>query len=438
MDAEKQRLMRKTIRDKAISTLGTSCICGVTDPEMICIDHVNDDGRKDRATIKSSVTLYRKIISGKEINRYQLLCFNCNLSKEIDRQSKFILTHSEKFCLTCQMSVDLGNFKKDVKYSDGYYYECRSCSRSRVMLLKMEAILLIGDPRCILCNHKDIKSLTFDHIHEDGGTLRGVEGLGETLYRNVIRGVVDPTRLQILCLNCNIKKNINLKGARRFLTGHIEADVPIAPAPKKKLPSVESHELGDFNFEEVNFEFTSGPDSVKIPFAFFNTFHYAQYGRFGSGHVIARLRDVVIAVSKFASPIRLSVTSSLGLEYSKVLELDRFCIYPGAQKKNLASFVLARASRMIFNHFPNIEALVSFADPEQGHSGIIYKASGWEEVESKSRGYEYVDNYGQTIHKKTIWNQARSRNLTENEYSEQIGITRRYTVKKRKFVLRRR
>ena len=62
----------------------------------------------------------------------------------------------------------------------------------------------------------------------------------------------------------------------------------------------------------------------SIPENFLNSFHYAQFGRSAKVIYGAYLGDELIAVCKFATPIRKEVATSMGYQPSEVLELDRF------------------------------------------------------------------------------------------------------------------
>jgi hypothetical protein len=56
--------------------------CGLSDLDVLNIDHVNDDGRKHRALAGSR--LYRWIKRNHFPSDLQVLCANCNLKKRID------------------------------------------------------------------------------------------------------------------------------------------------------------------------------------------------------------------------------------------------------------------------------------------------------------------------------------------------------------------
>lgn len=61
--------------------------CEIVDPDMLTLDHVNNDGALDRIRgISSGDLTYRKVLKIKKSKRFQLLCANHNLKKEILRK----------------------------------------------------------------------------------------------------------------------------------------------------------------------------------------------------------------------------------------------------------------------------------------------------------------------------------------------------------------
>jgi len=70
-----------------------------------------------------------------------------------------------------------------------------------------------------------------------------------------------------------------------------------------------------------------------------------------------------------------------GLPISKncdadMLELRRFCLAPGAEK-NTASQFLAATLRYLQKSERGYDRIISFADPNRGHQGTIYKAANF-------------------------------------------------------------
>ena len=60
----------------------------------------------------------------------------------------------------------------------------------------------------------------------------------------------------------------------------------------------------------------------------------------------------------------------------KYLELVRLFSFDWAGK-NMESYCISQSIKYIKEHHPDIKVLVSFADPEQDHNGIVYQATTW-------------------------------------------------------------
>ncbi len=382
------------------------------------------------------LTVWRKVIRGEDPGRYQLLCFNCNLKKSILRNRIGAPSGRDKRCSTCSTSKDLSYFKSDRKYPDGLYYECRPCTRSRILALKVDAITRVGSGSCLCeyCKSGDLWSLTFDHVDDDGDSTRDSDGLGESLYRRIVRGKIDTSRFQVLCLNCNLKKHKDRSGAKLATAGF----KALSPQPAARLPS--PSEASELDPTLVEFQFSdvvpSVDDSPKASVVFLQKHHYAGYGRAGSVHVVFHVGGELAAVAKFASAIRQEVATSAGLDYGRTLELDRFCVGPAFRKKNLPSFLLSSAVRCVQKVRPDVAGFVSFADPAQGHSGAIYKAANWKEVVGRIRSdYQYVGLDGKIVHKKTVFDQAKARLVSETVYAADLRLQKVSIPAKKKFVL---
>jgi hypothetical protein len=71
-------------------------------------------------------------------------------------------------------------------------------------------------------------------------------------------------------------------------------------------------------------------------------------------------------------------------------ELQRLYSFDWAGK-NIESFMIGSSIRYIKTNHPDINCLISFADPEQGHVGTIYQATNWYYcgTTGKTGGYQY-------------------------------------------------
>jgi hypothetical protein len=100
------------------------------------------------------------------------------------------------------------------------------------------------------------------------------------------------------------------------------------------------------------------------------------------------------------------------LPMGKVFELQRMALNG---KQSCTSKILALSIKMVKKNCKNIDLLVSFADSEQGHTGVIYQATNW-----IYENLSYTDNYylnGKKIHSKNY-----AENYRGPEYKKHIEI----------------
>jgi hypothetical protein len=159
-------------------------------------------------------------------------------------------------------------------------------------------------------------------------------------------------------------------------------------------------------------------------------YHYmANGGRLGMS-VGCYLNDTLVACAKFCNPNREQSATRLGLPQKHLKELTRFVIHPSYRKQNLASFFLSKAIKLIpCRHF------ITFADSTYGHNGTIYKAAGWSYDGSIKPDYYYVDKDGYVMHKRTLWGHAKRMQMSELEFANRNGYTKKFSKDKHRFIL---
>lgn len=111
--------------------------------------------------------------------------------------------------------------------------------------------------------------------------------------------------------------------------------------------------------------------------------------------LVLALRDCssgrFVGVLVFALPPRETAKRYGG----KTWELARLWI-DDCMPKNTETFFMARGVRYIRSFHPDVEVLVSYADPSVGHSGAIYRAANWvsdgrTDQERKTPRFDYRD-----------------------------------------------
>jgi len=74
------------LKHEVYTKLGYKCnICGESDAIVLQIDHIDNDGSKDRKRFKNMPSFYEHILANSP--RVQLLCCNCNWRKEYYRRN---------------------------------------------------------------------------------------------------------------------------------------------------------------------------------------------------------------------------------------------------------------------------------------------------------------------------------------------------------------
>lgn len=86
-----QKRYRDQVKAETIAAYGGACqCCGENIAELLTIDHVNNDGFKDKVSRESRTRLlgvgfYRRLKkAGWPKDNFQLLCYNCNCAKARD------------------------------------------------------------------------------------------------------------------------------------------------------------------------------------------------------------------------------------------------------------------------------------------------------------------------------------------------------------------
>lgn len=88
-----------------------------------------------------------------------------------------------------------------------------------------------------------------------------------------------------------------------------------------------------------------------------------------------------------------------GAQESDVLELRRLCLIDDTPK-NAESFFIGQTLRWLKNN-TTVQTIVSYADPNYGHSGVIYKATNFSMIGMTAPGRVILWN-GKKYHDKTI------------------------------------
>ena len=157
---------------------------------------------------------------------------------------------------------------------------------------------------------------------------------------------------------------------------------------------------------------------------FLKKWHYSDYVNIQAKHTFCLFKN-----GKFDIPEMIGVCiytrpagPSAGQTYypeapDKVLELRRLCLIDDTPK-NAESFFVGRTLRWLRQN-TGWEFVISYADEEQGHKGVIYKASNFKSLGKTSPGKK-LEVDGKSFHIRTL-------SMLDRPYG--VEINRRYKAK---------
>jgi len=116
-----------------------------------------------------------------------------------------------------------------------------------------------------------------------------------------------------------------------------------------------------------------------------------------------------------------NLAGSLGLPQGGCVELVRVALNG---KQGLTGKALSIALRILPSHAPLCRVVVSYADPEQGHIGILYQATNWIYLGRTKPGKQLIDpKTGKVLHKRTA----------HSKYGTAVGFEKTKAMFKEKY-----
>ena len=116
----------------------------------------------------------------------------------------------------------------------------------------------------------------------------------------------------------------------------------------------------------------ASPEAIR--YACLN-FHYAKaIPQISLGYSVFNLKNEWCGVILFGRGANPRIASCFGLAQGQVVELVRMALNG---KQETTSKALAMALSAIKKDAPLVKLIVSYADKNQGHAGIIYQATNW-------------------------------------------------------------
>lgn len=157
---------------------------------------------------------------------------------------------------------------------------------------------------------------------------------------------------------------------------------------------------------------------------FLKRWHYSDYVNIQAKHTFCLFREgnfgipEMVGVCIYTRPAGPTAGQSYYPEApDKVLELRRLCLIDETPK-NAESFFVSRTIKWLKGN-TDWEFILSYADMEQGHSGVIYRASNFEYIGVTGVG-KTLEVDGKKFHIRTL-------SMLDRPYG--VEINRRYKAK---------
>jgi hypothetical protein len=141
--------------------------------------------------------------------------------------------------------------------------------------------------------------------------------------------------------------------------------------------------------------------------------------------------DLLYAAIVYGIGVNPNQAKFLGVK--TVLEIKRMCRSEPPHKEYPLSRFIAITSRMVSKICP-FECLVAFADPEYGHEGTVYKASGFTLHGKTNSEWHVVDSSGIKRHRRLAYRHAKRNGCSISESRTTLGLTKQKTAPKYRWV----
>lgn len=132
--------------------------------------------------------------------------------------------------------------------------------------------------------------------------------------------------------------------------------------------------------------------SVKEGLSLIGQYHYAK----GGSHTAVFMHGLICnwtgrieGVVQWLPPTKPTAISVAGEKWRDCLSLSRMVVIPSAPK-NSCSFLMAKSIQTIKAE-GRWKILVTYADTRVGHSGLVYRASGWTYFGISSKTTAWID-----------------------------------------------
>jgi hypothetical protein len=120
---------------------------------------------------------------------------------------------------------------------------------------------------------------------------------------------------------------------------------------------------------------------------------------------------------------------------NNILELVRLYSHDWAGK-NMESYCIAQSIKYLKEHYPEIQVLISYADPCQGHVGTVYQATNWKYTGLSGAVPIYRDRQGKMHHSRIMSDyRLKMSHLSRAEIANKLGWTLEEVSPKHRYMM---
>ena len=203
---------------------------------------------------------------------------------------------------------------------------------------------------------------------------------------------------------------------------------------------------GSSTAEQLTLQLADGGSSPTSPLQFFvesvphrtakgfvERWHYSKRMPTGKNICFAVWHSAEIyAVVVFGVGVNPYQAAFLGV--GSVMEIKRMCRSEPKKEFEMSKFI--RIALRKVRKTSQIDAVVAFADPEQGHEGTVYKAAGFTHEGMTNAEWHLIGADGERRHRRFAFRKARRENITVGQARASLGLERIQCPPKHRWVLR--
>jgi hypothetical protein len=152
----------------------------------------------------------------------------------------------------------------------------------------------------------------------------------------------------------------------------------------------------------MNFCVFNSIDELPSAGEFIKKHHYLKsISRYNKYVFVLTINNVIVGVATFGTPVGSKVKQSYGMN---LIECKRFVL--NNTPKNTGSWFMSKCIQHI-KKLGEYEAIITYADPTQGHTGGLYRASNYHYMGVQQYRTPYVMHEGKKLYSRNLYDTHR-------------------------------